>query len=125
MYAILTDMYPNENDNVQSNCTAVVDRNTISYDVDMYVTYDELFTPAVISAIENVRVSSSEIDARTNFIPGTTISRLVPLDNRTERGPVTFLVPFNDLTQVEAGHGYFLSVSLVGQLECYTARKVL
>ena len=90
----------------------ILDRNSIRYDVDMYVTFDELFTPAVISAIQNIRVSSTEINAGSNPIPGTLISHLFPLDNRTESGPATFLVPFNDLTQVEAGHGYYLSVSL-------------
>ena len=76
----------------------------------MSVTFDEQFTPAVISAIENVRVSWTETDARFNLIPGAISSHLVPLDDRIERGPVTFLVPINDLPPVEHGHGYYISV---------------
>lgn len=76
----------------------------------MFVTFDQLFTLAVISAIDRIRVSRFEIDARGGAVPGREDTDLYPLD-AIESGPFTFLVPYDDLPQVENGHGYRLSVS--------------
>ena len=107
----VTDVRPTDN-NVNGSCSAVFDRNTISYDVTFYITFDETFTPAVISAINGLRVTRFEIDIRGTPIPGTVVRVLTTLDS-LEQGPVTVGIPFQDLPQLFNGHGYSLHVSYV------------
>ena len=65
----------------------------------------------MISAIQNLRISSFEIDSRGNAVAGTVRSRIMALGSNVTQGPFTFDVLFNDLPQTTDGHGYTLSVS--------------
>ena len=113
-----TDVNPTNN-NAQSSCTAVFDRRTSCYSTNFTVTLDDTFTPAVISAIENLRVGRFEIDAQGSTISETAVSDLLPLDSSVKEGPVTLTFPFNDLPQLLNGHGYQLSVSRFMLHVCY------
>ena len=107
-----TDANPT-NANVQSSCSAVVDRTTTSYDITFYVTLDETFTPAVISVIQNFGVSRFEIDERGNAVPGNAQRRTENLDSSVEKGPVLLTFAYSDEPQLLDGHGYRLSVSII------------
>ena len=112
LYSPFTDVRPTDN-NVNGSCSAVLDRNTISYDVTFYITFDETFTPAVISAINVLRVTRFEIDSNGNVIPGTVLRVNAPLDSSVEQGPVTVGILYQDLPQLLDRHGYSLHVSSI------------
>ena len=100
-------------DNVQQSCSAVLDRDTLSYDLNLTVTLDNKFTPAVISGINSIRLTRIEIDARSNPIPGPIATDNRILGSNVVKGPITLAFSFNDVPQLLNGHGYVLSVSIV------------
>ena len=108
MFLSFTDANPTSN-NVQGSCSTVLDRKSISYDTNFTVMLDETFTPAVISGIENLRISRVQIDAREHPIPGTSVSVTRPLNDTS--GPVTVVFFHNDLPQLSGGNGYLFAVS--------------
>lgn len=112
-FNLFTDVNPTDV-NVQGSCSAVLDRNSIRYDTNFTVMLDETFTPAVISGIQHVRLSRTEIDARENPIPRTVVSNTRTLTN-SGGGPITIVFFFDDLPQLLGGHGYQLIVSTVCQ----------
>ena len=104
------DVNPTSN-NAQGSCMADFDRQRSCYSINFTVTLDDTFTPAVISAIENLRVGKYQIDAQGGAIPETFVSDLLPLDSSVEEGPATLTFPFKGLPQLMDDHGYKLSVS--------------
>ena len=108
MFLSFTDANPTSN-NVQGSCSTVLDRKSISYDTNFTVMLDETFTPAVISGIENLRITRVQINARQNPIPGTVVSVTRPLNNTS--GPVIVVFFYDDLPQLSGGNGYMFTVS--------------
>ena len=104
------DANPTSN-NAEVSCMAAFDWDTARYSVNLTVTLDDTFTPAVISAIQNLQVVIFEIDTQGNAIPGTVVSDLQLLDSSVEEGPVTLMFHYNDLSPLLGGHGYQLHVS--------------
>ena len=94
------------------SCLSVVDRSTTSYDITFKIRLDETFTPAVISAIENLQLSSFVIDERGNAVEGVATDRRMSLGPDVTHGPVTIDVQFDDFPQLTGGLGYSLTVSV-------------
>ena len=99
--------------NVQQSCSAVLDRNTVRYDLNLTVMLDNKFTPAVISGINSIRLSRIEVDARSSPIPGRIVTDTRLLGSNVVKGPITLAFSFDDVPQLLNGHGYQLSVSIV------------
>ena len=89
----------------------MLNRSTISYDLTLTLHLDEVFTPAVISAIDALTVSSFQVNRNGNAIIGEVTSRGFPLESDVIQGPVTLYIPFNDFAGLPNGLGYSLVVS--------------
>ena len=82
----------------------------MAYDITFHLSFDATFTPAVISAINRLSVSSFQIRSDGPIIGAEITNRVVGLGNATQ-GPFTSSILFDDLDPLANGFGYNFSVS--------------
>ena len=107
------DNNPSADNNIATSCSSVLDRSTTdgAYDLTLSLQLDETFTPAVISAIRNLRASSFQVRDNGDVIVAATTRRLVEVGSNVTQGPVTLVIPFDNFEDLAGGLGYHLSVS--------------
>ena len=108
---------------MELSCSSVVNRDTVSYDISVKIQLDGTFTPAVISAIDSLRLSSFERNEEGFPVPGTASSRRIALGANVTQGPVTIDTVLSDFPQVTEGHSYSVFVSIEKLHYCYVTHK--
>ena len=104
-----TDNNPST-DNIAYSCSSTLNRSSISYDLTFSLHLDETFTPAVISAISNLRAASFQVNSNGDVIIADTTLRLIPLGSNVTQGPVTIEILYDSFAQRLNGIGYSLAV---------------
>ena len=106
-----TDNNPST-DNIAYSCSSTLNRSSISYDLTFSLHLDETFTPAVISAISNLRAASFQVNSNGDVIVAGVTIRHIPLDSNVTQGPVTIEIPYDNFAQRLNGIGYSLAVCI-------------
>ena len=110
-------------DNIELSCSSVINKDTISYDIIIKIHLDSTFTPAVISAIDNLQVSSLESDENGVPIPRTLSVRRISVGPNITQGPVTIDIVLNNFPQLPDDHGYRVIVSAKLTMSCIPTSK--
>ena len=94
-----------------------VDRLAVAYDVTFHLRFDETFTPAVISAINSLSVSSFQVNSNGDVIFAEVTNRALSLGSNVTQGPFILNVLYDNLAQRANGIGYNFSVSIIIMLQ--------
>lgn len=103
--------------NVASSCSVAVDRLAVAYDITFHLRFDETFTPAVISAINSLSVSSFQVNSNGDVIFAEATNRALSLGSNVTQGPFILNVLYDNLAQRANGIGYNFSVSIIIMLQ--------
>lgn len=102
--------------NIDFSCSSLVNEDKVNYDIIARIQLDKTFTPAVISAIDNLRITSFNVDEQGTPLPqdGIVLVKSIELgDNNVTQGPVSFDSVLSNFPPLTGGNGYTVFVRLI------------